>query len=166
MGFVTRLPSIHNDSANMSQGNAQERALFKIAAADPNQQRPELVLNNKLIMVARAYAERLARESFFSHVDPQGFGPDYRARQAGYSLPYSGTQDINHIESITAVYEDAQGAWNRWLESEHRIHVLGANDFFREQTQIGVGHFELKGSVYQHYWVFLSAPPESTEGDS
>lgn len=163
MPVTTFLPSIHNESPPAPQAAPDKaRELFDIAATDPEQGRTVMAWNELLAAVARAYAERLAREDFFSHVDPSGFGPDWRVRQAGYALPYPvRPADINHVESITAWYDTAQGAFNRWMETGHRVHILALNDFFRVQSEVGIGHFFLEASEWGHYWVFLSAP-EST----
>lgn len=155
------LPAIHNGPAIAGQSD-KARQLFDIARLHPEQGRTVMAWNETLAAVARSYAERMARERFFSHVDPQGFGPNHRIRQAGYRLPdnYGDAPAANNCESITAVYNTAQGAWGRWLESAHRVHVLGLIYQFNEQSEIGVGHYELEGSRYGHYWVFLSTHPE------
>lgn len=160
MDFVTRLPLIGNGPTVLPTADKPERELFDIARSHPEQGRTEMYFNETLSAVARAYTERMARANFFSHVDPSGYGSDWRVRQAGYALPYPDERDANHIESITAWYDSAQGAFNRWMETGHRLHILAIDVFFREQSQIGVGHFFLESSEWGHYWVFLSCPPE------
>lgn len=156
------LPSIYNESGIGGQ-NDIAYALFEIAVNDPGQQRKDMHWNDKLARVAQAYAERMAREGFFSHTDPQGKGANWRVRQGGYRLPdwYGTALHANNVESLSGGHTTAESAWNGWLRSpDHRIHVLGEISIYAEQSQVGVGHFELKGSRYRHYWVFLSAHPE------
>lgn len=167
MPVTTLLPSIANESPVPGGTPPQaepdkERELFDIARAHPEQGRNEMAWSDTLAAVALAYAERMAREDFFSHVDPQGFGPNARIRQGGFKLPdwYGTEDDANNCESITAVYDTAQGAWDRWLISAHRVHTLGEDKFYREQSQVGIGFYFLDSSRYKNYWVFLSAPEE------
>lgn len=158
----TFLPMIGNGPTIAAQSD-KARQLYDIARAHPLQQRPQMAWSDLLASVATAYAERMARERFFSHVDPQGRGADHRVREAGYSLPYGGERDINHVESITAYYEDAQGAFDRWLTTGHRVHVLATDPFYAEQTEVGVGFYELEGSEWIRYWVFIACPPEPSQ---
>jgi uncharacterized protein YkwD len=39
----------------------------------------------------------------------------------------------------------------------HRTHLLGMGDFYRAQTDYGVGYVYAPGSRYGHYWVVLIA---------
>jgi uncharacterized protein YkwD len=147
----------------LCQLSSEETAVAELAINDPNQQRTEMNCNPILAQVARAKAMDLATRNYFDHTDPDGFGPNYYVRQAGYQLPgfYGSANDSNNIESIGAGYTTAESAWNGWLTSSgHRMHVLGEAAFWREQTNYGIGHYYDPNSGYGHYWVFLSAPPE------
>jgi uncharacterized protein YkwD len=53
-----------------------------------------------------------------------------------------------------------QHAFDAWLNSPgHRKHLLGELDFYKQQTQIGIGYVvvDAKGNGY---WLFWSAHPE------
>lgn len=120
--------------------------------------------SNLLAQVARERALDLGNRNYFSHVNPEGNGPNFLVRQAGYQLPswWSTDPAHNYIESIAGGYPTAESAWNAWLKSSgHRRHVLAENDFWAEQTNFGIGYAFVSNSKYCHYWVFLSAPPES-----
>jgi hypothetical protein len=127
-----------------------------------------MVYDARLHLVARAKAEDLARRGYFSHVDPDGYGPNRAVQLTGYGLPgFWGTSNsANFIESIAAGYTSAQAAFDGWMNSPgHRRHVLAEESFYAEQTRYGVGYASVPGSPYTRYYVFISAPP-STGGDT
>ncbi len=139
-----------------------ELQIGEMAEQHASQQRPELVRDPILNLVARAKALDLGERGYFAHVDPDGYGPNKAASLAGYELPawWGDANDLNYIESIAAGYADAASAFNGWMNSPgHRRHVLGETDFFAQQTRYGVGYAEVPGSPYQRYYVFISAPP-------
>ncbi len=141
--------------------NDQEKRIEELFRTHPEQQRATLICNPTLASVARARAEDMGRRAYFAHVNPDGQGPNYLVRQAGYVLPDSYSQEMsgNNIESIGAGAADADGMWGPWMGSEkHNTHLLGKTDFFAEQIQYGIGFAQVPGSPYQYYWVFISAP--------
>jgi uncharacterized protein YkwD len=158
-------PDPGEDSNEGAQGvcqlTEQESALAAIMTTHPDQGRDALNCNPILAQVARARAEDMARRAYFDHVNPDGFGPNYLVRLAGFPLLswYDQRPEANNIESIAAGYETAAQAFAGWIESpQHRLHVLGQEAFYAGQEMYGVGHFYLEGSPYGSYWVVLSAP--------
>ena len=114
----------------------EEAEVEKYLRAQSGQQHPTLKLNSILVEQARRKAKDMAERVYFDHVDPDGFGPDYWVLKAGYQLPdYYGTDPkANYIESIGAGYADAASVWNAWMLSQgHRAHLLGENQFYRNQ---------------------------------
>ena len=143
--------------------NAQEQEIASLAINHPDQARLEMNCHPILARVARERALDLGTRNYFSHVNPDGYGPNYLVRQAGYELPswWSTDPAANFIESIAGGYTTATSAWNGWLNSPgHRRHVLAEDDFWADQTNYGIGYAYVAGSKYKHYWVFISAPPE------
>lgn len=143
--------------------NAQEQAIANLASQHPDQGRPFMNCHPILAQVARERALDMGMRDYFDHVNPDGYGPNYLVRQAGYVLPplYYTTDTANNIESIAAGLSSASLTWNGWLNSaEHRVHVLGEGDFWSGQTNYGIGYVYVPGSTYGHYWVFISAHPE------
>ena len=141
--------------------NDQEKRIEELLRSHAEQQRVTLTCNPILASVARARAEDLGRRAYFAHVNPDGQGPNYFVRQAGYVLPDSYSQALsgNNVESIGAGPADADGMWNAWIVSEkHNTHLLGKTSFFAEQVNYGIGFAQVPGSPYQYYWVFISAP--------
>jgi len=140
----------------------QEARLLALVAAEPRQGRTLLRCNPILTRVARARALDLGQRQYFSHVNPDGFGPNYLVRAAGYPLPatYGTAPTSNNIESIGAGVGEADLMWNAWLGStKHSIHLLGLENFYAEQIDYGIGFAHVPDSPYQFYWVFISAKP-------
>jgi len=145
-----------------AQLNAQEQKVADLMARASGQQRSSVTVDPILSRVARARAMDLAKRGYFSHVNPDGKGPNYLVRQAGYQLPssYSQAASGNNIESIAAGDPTASGSWSLWMGSpSHKKHLLAQESFYTEQTSIGVGYYADAGSDYRHYWVVISAPP-------
>lgn len=143
--------------------NAEETAVAQLAENDPNQQRATMNCHPILAQVAREKARDMAVRNYFDHTNPDGFGPNYLVRQAGYRLPdwYGSNNNSNNIESIAAGYTTPEAVWEGWLTSSgHRAHVLGESSFWRDQTNFGIGYYFDDSTLYRHFWVFISAPPE------
>jgi len=135
-------------------GSAQERQMAALT----------LIWDARLSKVARARAQDMAKRGYFSHVDPDGRGPNWHVTQAGYRLPIKWTafDKANQIESILGGYASAEAAFKYWLDSpKHATHLLARSAFYQEQTRYGIGYANVPNSEFKHYWVFLSAPPES-----
>jgi uncharacterized protein YkwD len=125
------------------------------------QKRRSLTFNPILARVARERAADMGRRNYFSHVNPDGIGPNYLVTQAGYVLPeyYGKDRAGNSIESI-AGGETPQEAWDLWMKSPpHREHILGLSEFYAGQIEYGIGHAYFPNSQYKHYWVILTAEP-------
>ncbi len=142
--------------------NVQAEEIAQKMKEDPEQKRASLTCNVILAQVAQARAEDMAQRNYFSHTTPEGYGPNYFVRQAGYVLPsYYGTaDDANNIESIAAGYSTANLAWEAWMGSQaHRSHLLGLNSFYADQIEYGIGYVYNPNSQYRHYWVVITAKP-------
>jgi uncharacterized protein YkwD len=156
------LPVVTSTMEPSCELNAQEAQIEELLRNHPNQQRVTLSCNPTLSAVARARAEDMGRRRYFNHIDPDGHGPNYLVRQAGYALPseYSTAENANNIESIGAGIGDAAGMWNAWMNSgPHLAHLLGTHEFYAAQVEYGIGFASVPGSPYQNYWVFISSKP-------
>jgi len=141
-----------------------EEQLAYLMKTSPGQKRRSLTQNPILAKVARERAYDMARRGYFDHVNPDGFGANYLLIQAGYSLGkgYSKGKSANSVESIACGGQNAADPWGDWmLSSGHRTHVLGLKGFYAEQTDYGIGHAYLAGSPYGHYWVVITAKPDT-----
>ncbi len=145
-----------------------EAAMAALAMSHPEQERTEMVYQEVLNFIARHKAEDMAARGYFSHVNPDGYGPNFAAHEAGYDLAFGSAPPSNSIESIGVRHQNrlsaeaaAQIVFDAWLESPgHRRHVLGEVDQFRNQTAFAVGYaFAPVGpfDFSSHYFVFVSA---------
>ena len=143
--------------------NANETALASLIASDAGQQRATMTFHPLLNMVARFRARDMATRSYFNHLDPDGYGPNYIVRLAELDLPryYGQDKTNNYIESIAGGNATAQATFAQWMASSgHKLHVLGESAFYREQTYYGVGYYYDARALYHHYWSFISTPPD------
>ena len=84
-----------------AQLNSQEQRIVALMQSTGGQQRAFLTVDPILSKVARAKAADMAKRRYFAHTNPDGKGPNYMVKQAGYSLPagYDQSADGNNIES-------------------------------------------------------------------
>ena len=147
----------------------QEAAIADYMVNDPDQQRPSMQLDPILSEIARERAQDMATRNYFSHTNPDGFAANYLVWQAGYDLPVwwgNGATD-NFIESIAAGYSSPDDTWVSWMNSTpHRTHILALDPFYQNQTSYGVGYAYSANSTYQHYWVIITAPPNTPEANA
>lgn len=168
MTHKTFLPSIHNGPTVPVQGEADDRAraIFELMSHHQDQGREfkAMVWDEKLAYIARIRCFTQAKFGWDGHVDPKGKGPNWWVRNAGYPLPddYDQADDANNIESLAHNGNGTpEQVWKSWMQSNgHRVHILGANDFYSGQTQVGVGYYFLESSTKKHYWCVLTCHPE------
>lgn len=151
---------IADTTACAGQLNPQEEQLARLFESDRDQRHRVRHCDPVLARVARARALDMATRRYFSHVTPDGNGPNSQVVRAGYALPdfYSRKRKANNIEVISAGEDTPADAWRSWLRSRHhRRQVLGLDRFFADQTDYGVGYVDVPGSRYGRYWVLITA---------
>jgi uncharacterized protein YkwD len=148
------------------QLNAAERLLTTLIEGHPDQGRPFMQLDARLVKAAQSKVLDMAVREYEGHTDPDGDGPNRLVEEFGYQLPdwYNPKQNANSVESLLwGGTGDHNNAWSIWLGSPpHRIHLLGQNKFYGEQTNYGVGYVYVPGSRLGHYYAVISAPPETS----
>jgi hypothetical protein len=140
--------------------NSEENEFAKIMMNDPGQQRAFMQCDPILAQVARERALDMGNRDYFSHTNPDGYGPNYLVQQAGYILPSDFNQTLtgNNIESICGGSSTASDAWNVMMGSDgHHTHLLGLDPFYAAQTDYGIGYVFVPNSRYGHYWVIITA---------
>ena len=143
------------------------KAYSEIAGVDLSgiQARDALVWNETLAKVAQAKAEDMARRNYFAHVDPDGYGTNYKINAAGYKLPDDWCSPIskNYFESIAAGNESGEKSIIQLIydsgesndNAGHRQHLLGIDNFWGNCTDIGIG--TAKGGTFGYYWCVIIA---------
>ncbi len=161
VGAILTVAMITPATAEIHRLNSAEATLFKRIATNAGQQRTAVKLDPILCIVARKRAADMAKRDYFSHTNPDGNGPNFLVRRAGYVLPsyYDGSRAGNNIESIGMSAGSPQEMISLWSRSDgHRVHVLGELAFCRQQRSVGVGVYRSPEAPHYKYYVFLSAP--------
>lgn len=108
----------------------------------------------------------MGHENFFGHIDPQGYGMNYRVAQKGYLLPPAWTENpaANFIESIAANSMDPAHFIDQLIIDKgipgkgHRQHLLGTSNFYSNASRIGIAIGYERNSTYKYYCCILIAP--------
>ena len=135
---------------------AEQNLPVSLAGVTP---RGPLAVNSALLDSADVKAIDLITNDYFDHVSPSGVHPNRLARDAGYPLPDVWSDDANFIESLSAGPETAAESLNLLIIDEglpdvpHRAHLLGTNDFFARNREIGVGFANEPTTTFEDYWV-------------
>ena len=161
--FLACIPGLIPAQAAVSL-NSEEQKLAQLltGASGQRRDRSKMIADERLCQVARARAMDMAKRRYFDHVNPDGNGPNYLVRQAGYPLPshYSTSRSANNVESIGCGYSGANACWDGWMGSSgHKTHLLATSSFYTDQTAYGVGYYYDSGSPYRSYFVVITAPP-------
>lgn len=135
-----------------------EQALVELMQTAPSQGRATLRCNLILQRTARTQSQDMAERGYCTSVDPDGYGPNYRVRTAGYVLPqhYSTSQDANNVQTVACGYTTAQELWDSLLPDEH---LEGKGDFWSKQVEYGIAYYEAPITQFVHYWVIITAEP-------
>jgi len=122
--------------------------------------KPLLEWNDTLAKVAEAKAMDMATRRYVSHVDPDGYGLNYKINEAGYKLnaKWLASKELNYFESISAGAPDGETAIRNLLIDKnvptlgHRKHLLGLDEWTSSLYDIGIGYARPDGnSPYMSY---------------
>ncbi|WP_294185622.1 CAP domain-containing protein [uncultured Sphingobacterium sp.] len=128
--------------------------------------RTKLNWNKQLAEVAVYRAKDMAKRSYFDHVSPEGYGPNYFIEEAGYKLnsEWLSKRSANNFESIAANRASATAAVKALIIGKespgyhHRTHLLGMDQWNASLYDIGIGYVECKGAKpYESYLVVIIA---------
>lgn len=108
---------------------------------------PPVARHARLDAAASDYAGRLAREDFFSHVDPQGRDAGDRAEAAGYRWSRIG-------ENLAAGQDTPGSVVQAWRASPDHCRVMMGS-----WVHLGVGFVHDDHSTYGEHWVQLFGVP-------
>ena len=110
--------------------------------------KPLLKWNDTLAKVAEAKALDMATRKYVAHVDPDGYGLNYKINEAGYKLnaKWLASKEMNYFESISAgASSGEQAIRNLVIDKDvptlgHRKHLLGLDQWTADMYDIGIGY--------------------------
>lgn len=152
---ATFLAAISNNAvANDCGNNDFATKLSQLIINDVQQQRVNLICDQRLVLAAIKKVNELVETEHFYHGRANG-----RLRDEGFKLPeYYGIGMANQVEAIAGGQSSAQQVWKEFKLSEgHADHLLGRSDFYLEQNKIGIAHVYKQDSEHRHYWVVYVA---------
>lgn len=133
----------------------QVAAFYRLLVADQQQQRPQMQRCERLEQAAEWKAQDIAAHDYWLHQASTGEWPNNTARRFGCNLPPEyGTG--NNVESLVAGSPDAMAMFGALANSPaHRVHLFGLNEFFRQQTHMGIAM--ATGGKWGFVWVVMIA---------
>lgn len=102
---------------------------------------PPLQMHEALRDAARLHSQDMGEQNYFDHTSLDGRSPWQRISDSGY--PGAGS-----AENIAAGNNSAQATFNQWLNSSGHCR----NMMTRNANEIGIGHANVPGSRFRHYW--------------
>ena len=128
-------------------------SLAKLLIESEGQHRNNLVCNKVLSQVAFEKAKAMAIESRVDH-NINHSSPNELLTAAGIELPRLYEIIGNQVEAVSGGKDNAQDAFNYFMTSiDHKEHLMGENEFYLKQNNIGVGHYYDIGAQHMEYWV-------------
>jgi len=144
------MPIIATEPAN------QVAAFYRLLADDQRQRRPSLGTCAQLEAAAEWKAADIVANGYWAHQAHGGEWPNATARRFGCNLPVEYGDDWNGCESLVAGSPDAAVMFNALANSpSHRVHLFGLNEFFRQQTHVGIAM--VAGGQWGWVWVLMMA---------
>ena len=134
------------------------------------EKRDKLIWNAELAKAAYDKAKDMAERNYFAHVDPDGYGMNYKISEAGFYLAdyLMPSKSANNFESIAAGTNRNTGKImiqqliiDKGIPSlGHRKHLLGMTSFWADSEYCGIGFYKKPGSTYTYYICVLIAKHE------
>lgn len=133
--------------------NEKSRQLAQLIMSYTGQQRNELMCNNELAKAAEKKARLMAEADKISHyID--NTSPNELLSAEGIELPHNYAILGNQVEAVQGGADSSKEAFENFLTSYyHKQHLLGENDFYAKQNQIGVGYYYDSSKKHEDYWV-------------
>jgi uncharacterized protein YkwD len=133
--------------------NEKAIQLAQMLVESTNQRRVNLTCNSKLAVAASQKAQVMAQKEKVLH-NLNNTSPNELLKNNGVVLPLYYAKIGNQVESVLGGMQTAAESYQLFMTSEiHKKHLLGENDFYQRQTQIGVGYYFDKKTKHMDYWV-------------
>lgn len=137
--------------------NANAAKLIKFIKTHKNQQRKFLTCNTKLNEIAKIKAGFIIESQDVWH-DAGHMTPNQLLRKHGFKLPKTYPTFGNQVEALAGGENTAEEVFDDFINSEpHRKLLLGEDEFFKSQDQIGAVFIKDLSTDHQYYWVVIIA---------
>ncbi len=137
--------------------NQQANQLVQLIMTHKNQQRNELTCNAKLSAIAAIKAQHITKDQNIWHHAGR-MSPNQLLRHHGYKLPKTYSLLGNQVEALAGGTDDHNEVFADFLTSEpHKNLLLGIDDFFQLQDQIGAAYIYNADTEHESYWVVIIA---------
>ncbi len=135
--------------------NSQASELGQLIRQHPSQKRPVLNCNQLLSSIAQQRAEQLANNSADPDVTPNQY-----LIKGGFRVPNYYPVTGNQVEAVAKGFKQAEEALKYLNESgKHHAHLMGKDEFFALQSELGVGFYAAQDATEHDQWVVLMAQP-------
>lgn len=128
--------------------------------------RTRLTWNDTLAKAAEIKAMDMAKRNYFGHVDPDGYGMNFRINRIGYTLnpEWVKNRADNNFESLMYNSENAEDLIKTLIIDDgdpnygHRNHLLGIGEWCASLKDIGIGIATYdSGIIHKSYACILIA---------
>ena len=147
--------SLHAQS--ICGNNQQAKRLAELIRQHPKQSRIKINCNQQLTEIAEQKALLLSEHSVLMH-NIGRLTPNQNLRHKGYPLSKNYPIIGNQVEALAAGEKRPENAFEQLLNSKpHRLLLLGNDNFYQAQNELGVAYVRQTKSPYDHYWVIYLA---------
>lgn len=137
--------------------NEQAKKLTELIINHKNQQRIDLLCNEKLNQIALIKAHFIKESENIWHSAGR-MTPNQLLRHHGFKLPKTYPYIGNQVEALAGGEKMPEMVLLDFLDSEpHRKLLMGDDVFFREQNQIGAAYIADPQAAHEYYWVVIIA---------
>ncbi|MGJ8663135.1 MAG: CAP domain-containing protein [Marinicella sp.] len=139
-------------------GNSPEAAILaSLVSSHPDQQRKKIRCNQKLNEIALIKASYIIENQDIWH-HAGHMAPNQLLRHHGFKLPDTYPLFGNQVEALASGVDSAEQVFTDFLNSSpHRRLLLGEDEFFEEQDQIGIAFIKDLDTDHEYYWVVIIA---------
>ncbi len=161
---LSKIKSPLTHAINYKCGNNDHaHKLAQLIQANNNQQRKELACNPKLNEIALIKANLMLQKQNVWH-NVGNMSPNQLLRHHGFKLPKTYPFFGNQVEAIAGGKDSPETLFKDFVNSTpHRMLLLGENEFFKNQNQMGVAYIKDLSTDHQHYWVVIIAATHSNQ---
>lgn len=149
--FIFILSTLTYQNSHAQFSDEEEEMLQLVNDIRAQYGREPVRLNPYLNQAAYDHSKDMGENNYFSHVGLNGSSFSQRAKDAGYEGSPTG-------ENIAAGNSTAQSTFQQWVNSSgHLNNILNSGS-----NEMGIGHAQVNGSNYTHYWTQVFGKGDGT----